>query len=54
MNGPSRIVRGGGAIDRVRMIRFSFDGRSLTGHPGDTVASALLVICCQPRAVGCE
>ena len=32
----------GGRIDRSRMLRFTFDGRTLTGHPGDTVASALL------------
>ncbi|WP_315923582.1 sarcosine oxidase subunit alpha [Mesorhizobium sp. SP-1A] len=32
----------GGRIDRFRTIRFTFDGRSYTGHPGDTLASALL------------
>ncbi|MFK0166521.1 sarcosine oxidase subunit alpha family protein [Rhizobium sp. NPDC090279] len=32
----------GGRINRSRTIRFSFDGRELTGHPGDTLASALL------------
>lgn len=32
----------GGRIDRSRSIRFSFDGRSYVGHPGDTLASALL------------
>ena len=32
----------GGRIDRSRTIRFSFDGKEFTGHPGDTVASALL------------
>lgn len=32
----------GGRIDRSRTIRFRFDGRTLTGHPGDTLASALL------------
>lgn len=32
----------GGRIDRSRVIRFTFDGRALTGHPGDTVASALV------------
>lgn len=36
-----RLVNGG-RIDRSRLLRFSFDGRELTGHPGDTVASALL------------
>src|SRR5262245_65279560 len=32
----------GGRIDRHRSIRFTFDGKTYTGHPGDTVASALL------------
>jgi methylglutamate dehydrogenase subunit C len=32
----------GGRIDRARTIRFTFDGKPYTGHPGDTVASALL------------
>ncbi len=32
----------GGRIDRSKAIAFSFDGRALTGHPGDTLASALL------------
>jgi sarcosine oxidase subunit alpha len=32
----------GGLVDRSRTIRFQFDGRSLEGHPGDTLASALL------------
>lgn len=32
----------GGRIDRQRSIRFTFDGKSLSGHPGDTLASALL------------
>ena len=32
----------GGQIDRSRSLRFSFDGQSYTGHPGDTLASALL------------
>ncbi|WP_126976396.1 sarcosine oxidase subunit alpha family protein [Frigidibacter oleivorans] len=32
----------GGLIDRSRTLRFSFDGRAFTGHPGDTLASALL------------
>ncbi|HWK64457.1 MAG TPA: sarcosine oxidase subunit alpha family protein [Rhizobiaceae bacterium] len=33
---------GGGRIDRSRTIRFTFDGQSYSGHPGDTLASALL------------
>ncbi|RDW12840.1 sarcosine oxidase subunit alpha family protein [Paracoccus thiocyanatus] len=32
----------GGLIDRARNLNFTFDGRSYTGHPGDTLASALL------------
>ncbi|MFI7226424.1 2Fe-2S iron-sulfur cluster-binding protein [Nonomuraea angiospora] len=32
----------GGLIDRGGTLRFRFDGRELTGHPGDTLASALL------------
>ncbi|PTE09232.1 sarcosine oxidase subunit alpha [Mesorhizobium helmanticense] len=32
----------GGRIDRLRTIRFTFDGASYTGHAGDTLASALL------------
>ncbi|MFC7344429.1 FAD-dependent oxidoreductase [Saccharopolyspora griseoalba] len=32
----------GGRIDRTRHVRFTFDGTDCTGHPGDTLASALL------------
>lgn len=32
----------GGRIDRETALRFTFDGVPLTGHPGDTLASALL------------
>ena len=32
----------GGRIDRGTTHRFTFGGRTLTGHPGDTLASALL------------
>ena len=32
----------GGQIDRSRTLRFSFDGVAYQGHPGDTLASALL------------
>jgi len=38
---PRRAVSGG-RIDRLRTIRFTFDGKSYTGHAGDTLASALL------------
>jgi sarcosine oxidase, subunit alpha len=32
----------GGLIDRTRTISFSFNGRLFQGHPGDTLASALM------------
>jgi heterotetrameric sarcosine oxidase alpha subunit len=32
----------GGLIDRSLTLRFRFDGRSYEGHPGDSLASALL------------
>ncbi|MBB4574675.1 sarcosine oxidase subunit alpha family protein [Rhizobium lentis] len=32
----------GGRIDRAMTLGFSFDGNALEGHPGDTLASALL------------
>lgn len=32
----------GGMIDRGRVLNFRFDGHSYEGHPGDTLASALL------------
>jgi sarcosine oxidase subunit alpha len=32
----------GGRIDRTRRLTFTFNGRSYEGHPGDTLASALL------------
>lgn len=32
----------GGRINRDRTIFFTFDGRTMRGHPGDTLASALL------------
>ena len=38
---PERLAEGG-RIDRRRVLRFRFDGREMTGHPGDTLASALL------------
>ncbi len=33
---------GAGQIDRSQSLRFHFDGQSFAGHPGDTLASALL------------
>ncbi|HUZ65045.1 MAG TPA: sarcosine oxidase subunit alpha family protein [Acetobacteraceae bacterium] len=32
----------GGLIDRSRSLGFRFDGQAFTGHPGDTLASALV------------
>jgi sarcosine oxidase subunit alpha len=32
----------GGLIDRTRSVSFTFNGRDLKGHPGDTLASALI------------
>lgn len=32
----------GGLIDRTQTLEFTFDGKRYNGHPGDTVASALL------------
>ncbi|WP_239017659.1 2Fe-2S iron-sulfur cluster-binding protein, partial [Paenirhodobacter huangdaonensis] len=32
----------GGLVDRSERLSFTFDGKSFTGHPGDTLASALL------------
>lgn len=40
MTGPQRIT--GGLIDRDTTLSFTFNGRRMLGHPGDTLASALL------------
>lgn len=32
----------GGQIDTSQTLNFSFDGKQFTGHPGDTLASALV------------
>ncbi|SMX22549.1 sarcosine oxidase subunit alpha family protein [Boseongicola aestuarii] len=40
MNQPNRID--GGQIDRATTLKFQFNERWLTAHPGDTLASALL------------
>jgi sarcosine oxidase subunit alpha len=39
---PNRLGEGEGAIQRERTLSFTFDGKRYTGHPGDTLASALL------------
>ncbi|MDE0280105.1 MAG: sarcosine oxidase subunit alpha family protein [Gammaproteobacteria bacterium] len=36
-----RLIQGG-RINRDRVLRFSWDNRTLSGHPGDSLASALL------------
>ena len=41
MSAPFRLPSGG-RIDRSQELAFRFDGRRYTGHPGDTLASALL------------
>src|SRR5271168_4987254 len=41
MTQPFRIASGG-YVDRSVSLRFRFDGRDYQGHPGDTLASALL------------
>src|SRR5215470_5173528 len=41
MTQPFRLPAGG-RIDRSRRIGFTFNGLALEGHPGDTLASALL------------
>ena len=41
MTQPHRLAQGG-VIDRSRTLDFSFDGAHYQGHPGDTLASALL------------
>ncbi|HEY4192515.1 MAG TPA: 2Fe-2S iron-sulfur cluster-binding protein, partial [Mesorhizobium sp.] len=38
---PRRALAGG-SIDRLKTIRFTFDGTAFTGHAGDTLASAML------------
>ncbi len=37
-----RLPRGGSRIDRMRPLRFTFDGRIVSAFAGDTIASALL------------
>ncbi|MFD1508789.1 sarcosine oxidase subunit alpha family protein [Lacimonas salitolerans] len=38
----TRLAKGGRLLDRATQLRFSFNGQRLTGHAGDTLASALL------------
>ncbi|NMD07414.1 MAG: FAD-dependent oxidoreductase, partial [Phyllobacteriaceae bacterium] len=39
---PYRLANGGSRIDRSKPVSFSFDGKSLSGFAGDTVASAVM------------
>ena len=39
---PLRLDAGGTLIDRSRRVRFRFNGKDCEGHPGDTLASALM------------
>ena len=41
-NKPYRLAQGGSRIDRTKNVHFSFDGKTLTGFAGDTVASAVM------------
>ena len=41
MSGAMRLPTGG-RVDRSVDLSFTFDGTTYTGHPGDTLASALL------------
>ena len=40
--GQANRLAAGGLIDRSRTLAFTFDGEHFEGHPGDTLASALL------------
>ena len=42
MTSQNARLAAGGRIDRTISWRFTVDGEEFTGHPGDTVASALL------------
>jgi sarcosine oxidase, subunit alpha len=42
MSKPYRLGKGGRFIDRSKRVNFSFDGKTLHGFAGDTVASAVM------------
>lgn len=42
MSSQSHRLPTGGRIDRDTVLTFTVDGEQLTGHPGDTIASALI------------
>ena len=39
---PYRLANGGSRIDRLKPLNFTFDGKSISGFAGDTVASAVM------------
>ena len=41
-NKPYRLPTGGSRIDRSKRVTITFDGKSIPGFEGDTVASAVL------------
>ena len=41
-NKPYRLASGGRLIDRAKKIHFTFDGKTLGGFAGDTIASAVM------------
>ena len=42
MSKPYRLSSGGRFVDRSKKVSFTFDGKTVTGFAGDTVASAVL------------
>ncbi|MBC7180475.1 MAG: (2Fe-2S)-binding protein, partial [Roseovarius sp.] len=38
----TRLAKGGRLLDKGRALHFTFNGKRLKGHAGDTLASALL------------
>ena len=42
MSKPYRLSTGGRFVDRAKKVSFTFDGKTVTGFQGDTVASAVL------------
>lgn len=42
MSKPYRLGKGGRLLDREKKVSFSFDGKTLTGYAGDTLASAVM------------
>ena len=42
MSKPYRLSTGGNRVDRAKRVSFTFDGKTLSGFAGDTVASAVL------------